>query len=78
MLKVSTEAHTIGDFIPRRSTDELERGADISTLNLSGSLFNFEWLLENTQYHILLIQEQWRLPNKIESWKSAAFRKGWT
>eukprot|EP00972_Heterocapsa_arctica_P033773 4971399-Heterocapsa_arctica.AAC.1 len=27
---------------------------------------------------IVLIQEHWRLPNEIESCKSAAFRKGWT
>eukprot|EP00972_Heterocapsa_arctica_P074384 10976670-Heterocapsa_arctica.AAC.1 len=37
-----------------------------------------EWILENTEDHIVLIQDHWRLPNEIESLKSAAFRKGWT
>eukprot|EP00972_Heterocapsa_arctica_P031862 4694116-Heterocapsa_arctica.AAC.1 len=35
-------------------------------------------MLGNTEDHIILIQEHWRLPNNIEYWKSAAFRKGWT
>eukprot|EP00972_Heterocapsa_arctica_P093812 13837431-Heterocapsa_arctica.AAC.1 len=39
---------------------------------------DFEWILENAEDHIVLIQEHWRLPNEIESWKSVAFRKGWT
>eukprot|EP00972_Heterocapsa_arctica_P074457 10989527-Heterocapsa_arctica.AAC.1 len=38
----------------------------------------FEWILENTEDHIVLIQEHWRLPSEIEAWKLAAFRKGWT
>eukprot|EP00972_Heterocapsa_arctica_P111039 16347803-Heterocapsa_arctica.AAC.1 len=39
---------------------------------------DFEWILENTENHSVLIQEHWRLPSESESWKSAAFRKGWT
>eukprot|EP00972_Heterocapsa_arctica_P055892 8244019-Heterocapsa_arctica.AAC.1 len=39
---------------------------------------DFAWILENTEDHIVLIQEHWRLPSEIESWKSAAFRKAWT
>eukprot|EP00972_Heterocapsa_arctica_P068306 10092734-Heterocapsa_arctica.AAC.1 len=54
------------------------RGTNITTLNVSGSLQDFEWMLENTEDHIVLIQEHWRLPSEIEAWKSAAFRKGWT
>eukprot|EP00972_Heterocapsa_arctica_P031700 4669495-Heterocapsa_arctica.AAC.1 len=34
--------------------------------------------MDTTEDHIVLIQEHWRLPNEIESWKSAALRKGWT
>eukprot|EP00972_Heterocapsa_arctica_P002521 366434-Heterocapsa_arctica.AAC.1 len=56
----------------------MERGANITTLNVSGSLQDFEWILENTEDQIVLIQEQWRLPSEIEAWKSAGFRKGWT
>eukprot|EP00972_Heterocapsa_arctica_P085876 12655454-Heterocapsa_arctica.AAC.1 len=56
----------------------MERGTKITTLNVSGSQLTFEWILENTEDHIVFIQEHWRLPNKIGSWKSAAFRKGWT
>eukprot|EP00972_Heterocapsa_arctica_P063655 9393337-Heterocapsa_arctica.AAC.1 len=39
---------------------------------------DFEWVLEHTEDRIVLIQEHWILPSEIESWKSAAFRKGWT
>eukprot|EP00972_Heterocapsa_arctica_P051308 7546482-Heterocapsa_arctica.AAC.1 len=56
----------------------MERGTNITTLNVSGSLQDFEWILENTEDHIVLIQEHWRLPGEIETWKSAAYRKGWT
>eukprot|EP00972_Heterocapsa_arctica_P048433 7141399-Heterocapsa_arctica.AAC.1 len=78
MLKSNTDASKTGDFVPRRTPGEVERGTKITTLNLSGSLFDLEWVLENTEDHTILFQEHWRLPNKIESWKSAAFRKGWT
>eukprot|EP00972_Heterocapsa_arctica_P029996 4420578-Heterocapsa_arctica.AAC.1 len=66
------------NYVGRRSKDEAERGTNITTLNVSGSLQDFEWVLENTEDHIVLIQEHWRLPNEIEAWKSAAYRKGWT
>eukprot|EP00972_Heterocapsa_arctica_P018667 2760245-Heterocapsa_arctica.AAC.1 len=78
MLNCNIDANNISDFVPRRSKDELERGTKITTLNLSGSLLDFEWILENTEDHIIPIQEHWRPPNEIEFWKTAAFRKGWT
>eukprot|EP00972_Heterocapsa_arctica_P042676 6290703-Heterocapsa_arctica.AAC.1 len=55
----------------------MERGTNITTLNVFGSLQDFEWNLENTEDHIVLIQEHWRLLREIEAWKPAAFRKGW-
>eukprot|EP00972_Heterocapsa_arctica_P039832 5869302-Heterocapsa_arctica.AAC.1 len=68
----------MSNYIGRRSNDEVERGNNITTSYVSGSLMDFEWILEHTEDHIVCIQEHWRLPSEIESWKSAAFRKGWT
>eukprot|EP00972_Heterocapsa_arctica_P014296 2103735-Heterocapsa_arctica.AAC.1 len=56
----------------------MERGTKITTSNVSGSQLDSEWVLENTEDHIVLIQEHWRPPNEIEALKSAAFRKEWT
>eukprot|EP00972_Heterocapsa_arctica_P008865 1300202-Heterocapsa_arctica.AAC.1 len=56
------EANFMSNYIGRRSKDEVERGTDIITLNVSGSLMDFEWILANTKDHIVLIQEHWRLP----------------
>eukprot|EP00972_Heterocapsa_arctica_P042273 6231524-Heterocapsa_arctica.AAC.1 len=39
--------------------------------------FDFEYLLDMTGDHILLIQEHWGLEEYIESWKSIAFHKSW-
>eukprot|EP00972_Heterocapsa_arctica_P099290 14651730-Heterocapsa_arctica.AAC.1 len=78
MLKCNIDANIVSNYISRRSKDKLERGNKITTLNLSGSLLDFEWILENTEDQIILIQEHWRLPNELEPWRSAAFRKGWT
>eukprot|EP00972_Heterocapsa_arctica_P053450 7872973-Heterocapsa_arctica.AAC.1 len=68
----------MSNYIVRRSKEEVERGTNVTTLNVSGSQLYFEWILEHTEDHIVLIQEHWILPNEIESWKSATFRKGWT
>eukprot|EP00972_Heterocapsa_arctica_P097842 14434851-Heterocapsa_arctica.AAC.1 len=65
----------MSNSIGRRSKEEMARGTNITTLNVSGSQLDFEWICENTEDHTVLIQEHWRLPNEIESWKSAAFRK---
>eukprot|EP00972_Heterocapsa_arctica_P093494 13791064-Heterocapsa_arctica.AAC.1 len=76
--KCNIEANFISQYIGRSAKDEVERGTTINTLTVSGSLMDFEWILENTEDHIVLIQEHCILPNEIGSWKSAAFRKGWT
>eukprot|EP00972_Heterocapsa_arctica_P109841 16171533-Heterocapsa_arctica.AAC.1 len=39
--------------------------------------YYFEYILEATDDHILLIQEHWRLPDELGTWKSIAFRRGW-
>eukprot|EP00972_Heterocapsa_arctica_P113755 16438917-Heterocapsa_arctica.AAC.1 len=76
--KCNWEANTSSNYVSRRGNNEVERGTNITTLNVSGSLQDFEWVLENTEDHIVLIQEHWRLPSEMEAWKSAAYRKGWT
>eukprot|EP00972_Heterocapsa_arctica_P079695 11741759-Heterocapsa_arctica.AAC.1 len=60
--KCNWEANITSNCIRRRSKDEVERGTHITTLNVSISLQYFEWILENTEDHIVLIQEHWRLP----------------
>eukprot|EP00972_Heterocapsa_arctica_P060025 8853373-Heterocapsa_arctica.AAC.1 len=72
-LKQTLHQITLAEGAKRRWKD-----AHIITRKVSGSQLYFEWILENTEDHIVLIQERWRLPGEIESWKSAAFRKGWT
>eukprot|EP00972_Heterocapsa_arctica_P019335 2853489-Heterocapsa_arctica.AAC.1 len=78
MLKCNIEANEISNYIPIRSKEEVGRGTNITTINVSGSLLDFEQILENTEDHIVLIQEHCIVPNEIESWESAAFSKGWT
>eukprot|EP00972_Heterocapsa_arctica_P105076 15482007-Heterocapsa_arctica.AAC.1 len=53
--KANYESNHIG----RRNKNEVERGTNITTLNVSGSLQDFEWILENTEDHVVLIQEHW-------------------
>eukprot|EP00972_Heterocapsa_arctica_P112213 16430541-Heterocapsa_arctica.AAC.2 len=77
-----------GDFDSRKSDiytnkdpnilyrEESEDGTRTTT-NLSGSQTYYEYILENTKDHIILIQEHWRVNEDIGSWKSFAFRKGW-
>eukprot|EP00972_Heterocapsa_arctica_P031162 4587021-Heterocapsa_arctica.AAC.1 len=72
------KTHDNPNYIARRSKTDMERGTNITALNVSGSLQDFEWILESTDDQIVLIQEHWRLPSEIDAWKSAAFRKGWT
>eukprot|EP00972_Heterocapsa_arctica_P096971 14306496-Heterocapsa_arctica.AAC.1 len=47
------------NYVGRRIKGEAERGTNITTLNVSGSLQDFEWVLEHTEDHIVLIQEHW-------------------
>eukprot|EP00972_Heterocapsa_arctica_P052266 7689678-Heterocapsa_arctica.AAC.1 len=57
--------------------EELADGSRITSINLSGSQFDFEYMLEHCKYNIMLIQEHWRLNKDLESWKSLAHPKGW-
>eukprot|EP00972_Heterocapsa_arctica_P097635 14406910-Heterocapsa_arctica.AAC.1 len=56
---------------------EKEEGTIIMTINLSGSQFDFDFILEHCQDHILLIQEHWKLNHEIHTWESKARMKGW-
>eukprot|EP00972_Heterocapsa_arctica_P008549 1247205-Heterocapsa_arctica.AAC.1 len=51
------EANITSNYIRRRGKEEVERGTPITTFNVSGSLQDFEWILENTEDHLVLIQE---------------------
>eukprot|EP00972_Heterocapsa_arctica_P036243 5332562-Heterocapsa_arctica.AAC.1 len=57
--KCNWEANITSNCISRRGKEEVERGTNITTSNVSGSLQDFEWILENTEDHIVLIQEPW-------------------
>eukprot|EP00972_Heterocapsa_arctica_P015801 2328767-Heterocapsa_arctica.AAC.1 len=41
--------------------EEKEDGTIITSANLSGSQFDFEFMLDHCKGHIMLIQEHWRL-----------------
>eukprot|EP00972_Heterocapsa_arctica_P007829 1140673-Heterocapsa_arctica.AAC.1 len=41
--------------------EEKEDGTIMTSTNLSGSQFDFEFMLEHCKYHVMLIQEHWRL-----------------
>eukprot|EP00972_Heterocapsa_arctica_P098598 14550712-Heterocapsa_arctica.AAC.1 len=34
-------------------------------------------MLEHCKYHVLLVQEHWRLKDELHTWESLAYRKGW-
>eukprot|EP00972_Heterocapsa_arctica_P041810 6164294-Heterocapsa_arctica.AAC.1 len=40
---------------------EKEEGTHITSINLSGSQLDFEFMLDHCKDHEMLIQEQWRL-----------------
>ena len=60
----------------RRRPSETRNGTIVLTINLSGSLSNFEKSLK-FKADILLIQEHWRGPDDINSWQSKARHAGW-
>eukprot|EP00972_Heterocapsa_arctica_P006874 1005071-Heterocapsa_arctica.AAC.1 len=39
---------------------EKEDGTQITSINLSGSQFDFDFILDHCTYHVMLIQEHWR------------------
>eukprot|EP00972_Heterocapsa_arctica_P025493 3752718-Heterocapsa_arctica.AAC.1 len=51
-LKCNIDANHTSHYIGRRSKDEVESGTTITTLNVSGSHLDFEWILENTEDQI--------------------------
>eukprot|EP00972_Heterocapsa_arctica_P075849 11188554-Heterocapsa_arctica.AAC.1 len=55
---------------------EKEDGTIISSTNLSGSQFDFEYTLEHCD-HVMLIQEHWRLKEELHTWQTLAHLKGW-
>ena len=59
----------------RRRPSEIRNGTIVLTINLSGSLANFEKALK-FRADILLIKEHWRGPDDINSWQSKARHAG--
>eukprot|EP00972_Heterocapsa_arctica_P024940 3676075-Heterocapsa_arctica.AAC.1 len=47
------------------------------SINLSGSQFDYNSILEHCKDHVLLIQEHWGLKDEIHTWGSIARMKGW-
>eukprot|EP00972_Heterocapsa_arctica_P096435 14227076-Heterocapsa_arctica.AAC.1 len=58
--------HTLGYT---KYKEECEDGTRITTINVSGSQCDFEYVLDMTEDHIVLIQEHWRLEEDIETWR---------
>eukprot|EP00972_Heterocapsa_arctica_P085357 12579974-Heterocapsa_arctica.AAC.1 len=58
-------------------TQEKEDGTIITSANLSGSQFDFEYMLERCKDHVMLIQEHWRLNEELHTWQTLAHLKGW-
>eukprot|EP00972_Heterocapsa_arctica_P069670 10294840-Heterocapsa_arctica.AAC.1 len=56
---------------------EKEEGTQITSINLSGSQFDFEFMLDHCKDHVMLIQEHWGLNEEVHSWKTLAHLKGW-
>eukprot|EP00972_Heterocapsa_arctica_P075037 11073850-Heterocapsa_arctica.AAC.1 len=52
-------------------------GTLITSINLSGSQTDVEYMLDHCKDHIMFIQEHWRLNDEIEKWKTTAYLKGW-
>eukprot|EP00972_Heterocapsa_arctica_P115673 16449117-Heterocapsa_arctica.AAC.1 len=47
--------------------EECEDGTRITTINVSGSQCDFEYVLDVAEDHIVLIHEHWRLEEDIET-----------
>eukprot|EP00972_Heterocapsa_arctica_P072072 10643800-Heterocapsa_arctica.AAC.1 len=56
---------------------EKESVTRLTSINLSGSQFDFEFMLDHCTDHVMLIQERWRLKEAIHSWQTLAHFKGW-
>eukprot|EP00972_Heterocapsa_arctica_P035656 5247060-Heterocapsa_arctica.AAC.1 len=56
---------------------EKEDGTRPTSINLSGSQFDFAFMLDHCTDHVMLIQEHWRLNEKVHSWQTLAHLKGW-
>eukprot|EP00972_Heterocapsa_arctica_P082742 12191710-Heterocapsa_arctica.AAC.1 len=54
-----------------------KKGTLITSINLSGSQTDVEYMLDRCKDHVMLIQEHWRLKDEIEEWKTIAHLKGW-
>eukprot|EP00972_Heterocapsa_arctica_P057036 8416708-Heterocapsa_arctica.AAC.1 len=39
--------------------------------------FDFEFMLEHCQDHVMRIQEHWRLKEELHTWQTSAHLKGW-
>ena len=40
-------------------------------------IFDFEFMLDNCNDHVMLIQEHWRLKEELHTWQALAHLKGW-
>eukprot|EP00972_Heterocapsa_arctica_P092580 13652804-Heterocapsa_arctica.AAC.1 len=58
-------------------TNRRKDGTQITSTNLSGSQFDFEYMLEHCKDHVMLIQEHWRLKEQLHTWQTLAYLKGW-
>eukprot|EP00972_Heterocapsa_arctica_P098078 14469926-Heterocapsa_arctica.AAC.1 len=56
---------------------EKEDGTRATSTNLSGSQFDFEFMLEHCKDHVMLIQEHWRLKEELHTLQTLAYLKGW-
>eukprot|EP00972_Heterocapsa_arctica_P058291 8600048-Heterocapsa_arctica.AAC.1 len=44
---------------------------------MSGSHFDFEFMLEHCTDHVMLIQKHWRLKEELHTWQTLAHLTGW-
>eukprot|EP00972_Heterocapsa_arctica_P033094 4868629-Heterocapsa_arctica.AAC.1 len=57
--------------------EEKEGCTFLTSINLSGSQTDFEFMLDYCKDHIMLIQEHWIWKDDIYRWKTMAYLKGW-
>eukprot|EP00972_Heterocapsa_arctica_P002228 320873-Heterocapsa_arctica.AAC.1 len=74
-----TAGHRPGNKVNtgRLYTNEKEEGTTLTSINLSGSQFDYDFMLEHCKDHVLLIQEHWRLKDELHAWETLAHMKGW-
>eukprot|EP00972_Heterocapsa_arctica_P038889 5730660-Heterocapsa_arctica.AAC.1 len=61
----------------RRFKEEKEDGTRITSTSLSGSRFDYKFMLDHCKDHILLTQEHWRLKEELHAWGILSHMKGW-